>query len=104
MRNPPDCDRAALGAEVLEERHPSSYFGSRRPSIAPRLGWTVRMRRDDVPEQHVALQTEFGEHAMHDRRGGLGWARAGELTLRRERHAADAGAAKACGLADQQPP
>ena len=39
------------------------------------------MRRDDIPEQNVVRKPELGEHAVHDRRGRFGRARAGDLTL-----------------------
>ncbi len=59
------------------------------------------MRGDDVPEEHVLLQAELGEHAMDDGRARLGRARAGELTLRRERDPGDARTAVPGRLSDQ---
>src|SRR5215212_8635687 len=57
------------------------------------------MGRHHVPEQDVILERELREHAVDDRRSGLRRPRIGELALRRERHPAYAGAAKAGRLA-----
>jgi len=59
------------------------------------------MRRDDVPEQDIVLDPELDEDAMHDRRGRLRGAGAGQLALRRKGHAADARAAIARRFADE---
>lgn len=60
------------------------------------------MRRHGVPEQHVGLELELGERAVDDRRRRLGRAGAGELPLRREGQTADACAAVASRLADEE--
>jgi hypothetical protein len=57
--------------------------------------------RDDVPKQHVLLETELGQHAVNDRRGRLRRAGTGELALGRERQARDAGAPVSGRLADE---
>ncbi len=62
------------------------------------------MRRHDVPEQHLVLDAELGEHAVHDRRRRLGRAGTRELALGSERNPADACAAVAGGLADEHDP
>src|SRR5919197_171294 len=59
------------------------------------------MRGHDVPEENLFLDAELREHAVHDRGAGLGRPGAGELALRRERDAADARAAIARRLADE---
>src|SRR3954447_14595127 len=62
------------------------------------------MRRDDVPQEHLVLNPQLGEHAVDDRRRRLRRARARELPLGRERNAAHAGATVAGRLADQDDP
>jgi hypothetical protein len=96
---PAHGNRSAPVGELPEEWHPALYLGPRRAAVR-RLG--SRMRGHDVPEQHVFLDLELGEHAMHDRRGRFGRAGAGELALRGERDSRDAGTAVAGGFADEQ--
>src|SRR5215831_284687 len=60
------------------------------------------MRRYDVPEQHVLLDPELGEHSVDDRRACLTGTGPGELSFRRERDPGDAGAAVAGRLADEE--
>jgi len=62
------------------------------------------MGRDDVPQQDVVLDAELLEHAVDDRRRRLGRPGARELAFGRERDAADASAAIAGGLADEDDP
>jgi len=62
----------------------------------------MRMRRHDVPKQHVVVEAELCEDAMDDRRRRLRRAAAAELALRREGQPAHARAAIAGRLADEQ--
>ena len=59
------------------------------------------MRRHDVPEQHVVLDPELPQDPVHDRRGRLGGAIAGQLPLGRERESAHTRTSIACGFADE---
>jgi hypothetical protein len=60
------------------------------------------MRRDDIPEQNLLLEPQLPEHPVHERRRHLRRAGPGELPLRREGDAGDAGTAITGGLADKQ--
>ena len=62
----------------------------------------VRVRRHDVPEQDVLLARELAQHPVDDRGRRLGRPGAGDLALGGERQAADARAAPAGRLADEQ--
>jgi hypothetical protein len=104
MSEAADCDRPAAGREVLQEAHRLSYFGRRGPSVRPWLAVAVGVSGHHVPQQHVRVELELRERAMDDRRRRLGRARAGELALGRERKSADACAAVAGRLADEQVP
>ncbi len=96
---PPDGDDAAAARQLVEERPGGAT--SRR--VGRRLDEArAGMRRHDVPEQDVVLDPELREHAVDDRRGRLGGAAPGQLPLGGERDAADAGAAVAGRLADEQ--
>jgi len=59
------------------------------------------MGRHDVPQQHLVLDAELREHAVHDRRRRLCGTGAGELPLGRERDPTDARAAVTGSLADE---
>ena len=96
--DPPDGDDAAAAGQLVEERSRCAHLTARRPPV--RIS-RPRVRRDDVPQKHIVLEAELAEDAMHDRRARLGRARAGQLTLGRERHTADARAAIAGSLADE---
>ena len=61
----------------------------------------VRMRRHEVPEQHVVGDPELGERAVHDRRAELGGAGAGQLPFGGERDPRDPRAVVARRLADE---
>jgi hypothetical protein len=102
VRRPSDGDRPATPAQLVEKRHRLTYFGLRRPTVRPGPAAVVRVSRDDVPEQHVLGEAELVERPLHDRRRGLGRAPSGDLPLGRERQPADACAAVAGGLADQE--
>src|SRR4030095_13175435 len=102
VRQPADGDGSPGDGEILEERHGHMYFGRSWPSVRARLAPLVRMRRDDVPEQHVLLDVELSEDAMNDRRRRLGGPGAGNLALRREGETADACTAIAGPLADEE--
>src|SRR4051794_22942462 len=95
---PPDSDCDATAGQLVEERGGRRDFVSRGPPIR---GLIAGMRRDYVPEEHLVLDAELGEHAVDDRRGRLCGAGARELALGRERDPADARAAIAGGLADE---
>ena len=76
-----DGDRAAAACKRLQEAHRVTYFGSRRPAVRFRLVWSMRVGRDRVPEQHLLLEVELGEHALDDRRRRLGRPAPGELAF-----------------------
>ena len=84
--------------QLVEERPGRAYLRARRPPVRRSRAW---MRRHDVPQQHVVLDSELAEHAVHDRRARLRRARAGQLALRGEGDAADARAAIPGRLADE---
>ena len=86
------CATPADGDGTRRPRASASRNGRRR-SISARVGAAVRrrragMRRHDVPEQHVVVEPELGEHAVDDRRRRLGRPAARELALGGERDAA----------------
>ncbi len=70
----------------------------RRPVRA--LG--ARVRRHDIPEEDVALDSELCEHRVDDGRGRLGRPGAGELALGGQRNARDARPAIAGRLGDEE--
>ena len=78
---------------------PGSGLRAGRPAVR---GLGPRMSRHDVPEEDDFLELELAQHAVHDRRGRLGRADTGQLALRRERDAGDAGPAIPGRLADEQ--
>jgi len=98
-REPPHRDDAPPAHELGEERLGRRDLGSRRRPVRAR---GARMRRHDVPEQDVLREAEAPEDAVDDRRRRLGRTAAAELPLGGERQAADAGAAVAGRLADEQ--
>lgn len=89
----------ATDRELLEKGEGRLDLGTRRATVRRRR---PRMRRNDIPEQDVLAEPELRERALDDRRGRLGRTTAGELALRRERDAADPGAAISGRLADDQ--
>ncbi|HEV3477941.1 MAG TPA: hypothetical protein VG144_00675 [Gaiellaceae bacterium] len=99
---PSDRDRPAAGGEVFQETHRLPYFGLRRRAVRERLTRTVWVRRHHVPEQNVRLELQLRECTVDDRRRRLRRAGARELTLGGEREPADARAAVAGGLADEE--
>jgi phosphoglycolate phosphatase len=102
VRQPADGDRGPAASELLEKRHRNTYFGLSWASVRAWLPRPVWMRRDDVPEQHVLLEPKFAEHTVDDRRRRLGRPDAADLTLGRERQAADPRPAIARGFADEE--
>jgi hypothetical protein len=103
-REAADCDETPSSRHLGEEKGGGFDLVARRPPIAIRATRLVRMCRNHVPEQHVLLEAELGEHAVDDRRRRLRGPAAGELTLGRERDAADPRSPVAGGLADEQDP
>ena len=86
------------GGQLLEEGQALLDLRAGRPAVGrERSG----MRGDDVPEQHVLLEPELGQHAVDDRRRRLRRARSGQLPFGRERQTGDAGAPVAGCLADE---
>src|SRR5262245_24012712 len=88
--------------EELEERARRLDLVGPWPAIGLGLAPPVRVRRHDVPEEHVLIETELVEHTVNDRRGCLGRALPRQLALRGERDSADPRAAIAGRLADEQ--
>lgn len=99
LRDAADGDDAPPFREGREELEAGDGLRAGRPAIR---GRGTRVHRHDVPEQHVVLDPELAQDAMHDRRGRLGRARAGELALRRERDPRDARATVAGSLPDEE--
>jgi len=62
------------------------------------------MSRHDVPAKHVLLEAKLSQGVADDRRSRFGGAAACQLALGGEREAADARAAVAGSLADEQEP
>src|SRR5438105_3063586 len=99
LGEPADGDDPPTGHERGEEAAGVVDLGpGRRPVRARRSG----MRRHDVPEQHLLLEPELVQDAVDDRRGRLGRPRPGQLPLGGEGEAAEAGAAVAGRLADEE--
>src|SRR5206468_11902891 len=88
--------------EQLEERPRRFDLGCPWTAVRPGLAGQVRMRRNDVPEEHVLVESELLEHAVDDRRRRLGRAAPRQLALRRERNPAHPRAAVAGRLAHEQ--
>jgi hypothetical protein len=97
--DPPDREPAASVHQLTREWEAGFDLGPSRRAIGIRGS---RVRRHDVPQQHVLVEAELREHAVHDRRGRLGRPSARELPLGRERDARDARAAVAGRLTDDQ--
>jgi len=102
VRQATDGDSRPAVSELLEKRHRNTYFGLRGASVRVWLPRPVWMRRDDIPEQHVLFEPELTEHTVDDRRRRLGRRGAGDLSLGRERQAADPRPAIAGGFADDE--
>ena len=97
--DPPDGHDAAALGQRTGKVNARGHLRGRRSTVR---GLGAGMGRDDVPEQHPIHQAEFGQHAVDDRRRGLGRPAARELALRGEGDPRDPGAAVARGLADEQ--
>ena len=95
-------DDAATRGEELEERAGRLDLVGPRSAVGRRLAEPVRVRRHDVPEQHVLLEAELVEHAVDDRRRRLRGPASRQLALGGERDAADPRAAVAGRLSDEQ--
>jgi hypothetical protein len=80
--DPPDREPAASVHQLAREWEPGFDLGPRRRAIGIS---SSRVRRHDIPQQHVLLEAELREHAVHDRRGRLGRPGARQLPLGRER-------------------
>ncbi len=97
-RDAADRDHVSAPDELVEIRPRRLDLRARRRAVRRRC---AGMRRHDVPEEHVVRDPELAEDAVDDRRARLGRAASRELAFRRERDAADARAAVAGGLADE---
>ena len=95
---PADGDCNASAGQLVEERGGRRNLLTRGPPVR---ALAAGMRRDDVPEQHLVLDAELRQHAVHDRRRRLRGAGARELALGREGDAADPRTAVARRLADE---
>src|SRR5690348_6697470 len=87
LRETTHSDHAAASRELARERQALEDLIAPRQTVR-RLGAGVR--GDDVPEQDALLEPELGQHAMDDRRAGLGWAGPRQLALGGERNPGDA--------------
>jgi hypothetical protein len=99
LGQPSDRDHTPSTCELAGEDEP-------RVDLRP-CGLAIRalrsgMGRDDVPEQQVVSQAEFGEHALDDGRRRFRWTGAAQLPLGGEGKPRDAGAAVARRLAHEQ--
>jgi hypothetical protein len=99
LRDSADREHATTARELSCKGQAGFDFAARRRAV--RDG-RARVGRHDVPEQDVCLEIELLERAMDDRRRRLRGSGAGDLALRRERDPADARAAIARGLADEE--
>ena len=97
--DPPDGDHPAAGGQGFGEGQASGHLIGRRRAVR---GRGAGMGRDDVPEQHLVGQPQFGKNAVDDRRCRLGRPRSRQLAFGGERDPGDPGAAVARRLADQQ--
>jgi len=104
VREASHCDHAPRTYELSEERPPCIDLARGRAPVRVDAAGQVRVRRYQIPEQHVIFEAELTEHAVDDRCRGLGGITAGQLTLGRERDAADPRAAIPRGLADEDEP
>ena len=98
VRDTTDRDDAAPTRELGEERSACFHLRASGPAVV-RLG--SGMRRHDVPEEDVVLELQVGERLADDRGRRLRRPGAGELALGREGDPADARAAVAGRLADE---
>jgi len=78
---PPDGDDAPADRESVGKLDARCDLGTRGSAVSQRVSG---MRRDDVPEEHVMLQSELVEHAVHDRGGRLRRPTARELPFGRK--------------------
>ena len=99
VRDAADPDYVAPTRQLFEEAPAGLDLGAGR---APVRSFAARVRGHGIPAERLLLELELVEDGADDRRGRLGGARPGELALGREGHAADAGAAVARRLPDQQ--
>src|SRR5690349_18565732 len=95
---PADGDRDAPAGQLVEKRGGRVDFCSGRSAVR-RLA--AGMRRHDVPEEYVFLDSEPREHAVDDGGRRLRGTGARELALGRERNPAYPRAAVAGGFADE---
>ncbi len=102
LREPADGDHAAPDCELVDERARRGDLDPRRQAIRLRLSLPVRVRRHEVPEQHVAGDPELVERPVDDGGADLCRACAAQLPLGRERDPRHAGTPIPGGLADQQ--
>jgi acylphosphatase len=102
LREAADGDDAPATGELGEERRRGLDLGRRRRPVRGRLAGAVWVRRHEIPEEDAVGEPELRERPLHDRGRRLGRAGAGELALRGEGQAGDAGAAIPRGLADDE--
>lgn len=102
VREAADGDHATAVRDPIDEEQSRADLRVSRAAVRVRPARPVRVRRDNVPEQHLLLDPELGEHAVDDRRRRLGRAAAGQLALGGEGDARDPRAAVARRLADEQ--
>ncbi len=99
VRDPADREHPPPARELACEGQPRGDLCTRRAAVET---LAAGVRRDDVPEQHIAVETELGEGAVDNGGGRLGRAQAGQLALRGERDPRHAGATVAGRLAHEQ--
>ena len=102
LGDPAHWNQVTPGGELLEKLTRRLDLVGARATVGLRLAGPVRMRRHDVPEQHVPLEAKLVEHTVDDRRRRFSRAASRQLALRGEGNAAQARASVPGRLADEQ--
>jgi hypothetical protein len=102
LREPADGDDATPVGQLRHEAGALVRLGTRRRAVRAGSALQVRVRRHDVPEEHVVREPELGEDALHDRGRRLAGRTPGDLALGGEGQAAHSRPAVPGRLTDQQ--
>src|SRR5687768_9298908 len=101
FRESSDGEHAPSLGDALDERQPRRDLGGGRAPVRGGDPRPVRMRRHEIPEQHVVGDPELGQRSVDDRRAELGGAGACELPFGGEREARDSGPVVARSFTDE---